>query len=208
MEEKRKRVAKTSQEQYEIYCSFLASHSEMTKKKDSDLSIAPAWVELTKLLNGAGGGPIKTEKLWQKVKITFFFNFLFIYLFHKFLQTFENWRNMLRHKKRLEEAERNRTGGGAEVPTKLKDLELKALSLWGNIAIKGALPSNAETGYGELPPAEIDLEIEQQLSILDGPTDEVSLGDMTSTEDVPLKQTAKKRKKSEAKGETIFIRFL
>lgn len=59
----------------------------------------------------------------------------------------------MRHKKRQEEAHRNGTGGGPEKPSELKDIELRALGLWGNIVLTGVSKSNAEVGFGPPPPS-------------------------------------------------------
>lgn len=48
---------------------------------------------------------------------------------------------------------RKLTGGGPEKPSELKDIELRALGLWGNIVLTGVSKSNAEVGFGPPPPS-------------------------------------------------------
>lgn len=162
---KKRRLGKTSQQQYEQYLQLMECDSTF-RSGTINPTIDPQymlkkWSELCDRLNSCGSGPFLTCVEWKKVKNMTYLKQSYASL-HICFQRFNDWKNSTRAKYRKYVEQRGLTGGGRSSAAALTPTEERGISVWGRVAVTGT-PQVQITGGGLSEVEDINTLVEEQV---------------------------------------------
>ncbi|KAK4882216.1 hypothetical protein RN001_005535 [Aquatica leii] len=155
---KRKRTKNTSNDQLEIYLTFMEEdyifRSGTVNPTVSPNYITNKWEEISNKLNSVGDGPQLSSEEWKK--------------------RFLDWKYSTKSKYRKMQSHCTQTGSGPPSKLTLNPLEERGLSVWGKVTVAGApgvtlyegIPINT-TAESNLTTAEENIEIENNNELIE-----------------------------------------